>query len=647
MREHLDRGRRRLTATEVDLGVVHQTALLVGTGFRMATAEEAEASLAELALLADTAGAEPVAIELQRRDTPDPALYVGKGKAHELAEMAEALDVDVVIFDDELSPAQQRNLEKLFERDVVDRVALILDIFAQHAASQEGMLQVELAQLRYRLPRLRGRGLQLSQQGGGIGTRGPGETQLEVDRRRIQRRITKLERDLVGLGRTRDTQRKARLRRALVDGRVGRLHQRGEVDAAEPAHRCHRAGGGPLVLDARSRPPGGCGCPVVRRCWPRTRSDSCVGSRTNWSSRSVRRWTRWPTPISCCTSSTRAIPIRTAGSVPCAAVLDEIHADRVPEQLVFTKADVADSRGGRRPVAHPSRRVGGLGAHGCRNPLRSSRRLGDRLRALAQHRRTPDPVRPGRRPGRAASRGRRARGGARGRRHPGAGPPLGIHGGSVWGTRDIGRRCAHRAPVVSAHVGRRLRPAPVPARPARRVPAVGRRRPRWRGRLFDREPGRSGARVGAGRAGGRRAGGHRLSRHHRIAGVSCGRGRMDRPPPRRLTDGGARAGVHRDQGARRVAAADAQPARPEPRHRALSGDLLPHVRDGRRTRGAARGPRSPRRRVAPRPQPGERRRRRPRHYCCGRTNPATRRPRSRPPPPSRRPSTGPAAAGSW
>ncbi len=215
-REHLDRGRRRLTATEVDLDVTHQTAILVGTGFGMATADEAEASLEELARLADTAGAEPLAIELQRRDTPDPRLYVGKGKAHEIRELAEALDVDVVIFDDELSPAQQRNLEQLFERDVVDRVALILDIFAQHAASQEGMLQVELAQLRYRLPRLRGRGLQLSQQGGGIGTRGPGETQLEVDRRRIQRRITKLERDLVGLARTRDTQRKSRLRRALT-----------------------------------------------------------------------------------------------------------------------------------------------------------------------------------------------------------------------------------------------------------------------------------------------------------------------------------------------------------------------------------------------------------------------------------------------
>ena len=110
-----------------------------------ATVDEAEASLDELALLTDTAGAEPVEPVLQRRDRPDPATYIGKGKAEELRELAEALDIDVVVFDDELTPAQQRNLEKLFKRDVVDRVALILDIFAQHAHSQEGMVQVELA----------------------------------------------------------------------------------------------------------------------------------------------------------------------------------------------------------------------------------------------------------------------------------------------------------------------------------------------------------------------------------------------------------------------------------------------------------------------------------------------------------------------
>ncbi|MFM8971513.1 MAG: GTPase HflX, partial [Actinomycetota bacterium] len=206
-RSHTNRQRRRLTATEVDLSRVRQRALLVGT--------TDESSLDELELLADTAGADVVARELQRRTVPDPATYIGSGKAAELQAVTEALDVDVVVFDDELSPAQQRNLEKIFAVDVVDRVALILDIFAQHATSQEGAVQVELAQLRYRLPRLRGRGLQLSQQGAGIGTRGPGETQLEVDRRRLLRRTQKLERDLRGLGATRATQRKARTRRDL------------------------------------------------------------------------------------------------------------------------------------------------------------------------------------------------------------------------------------------------------------------------------------------------------------------------------------------------------------------------------------------------------------------------------------------------
>jgi GTP-binding protein HflX len=207
--------RRRLTATEVDLAVLRQRALLVGTGIGTRDAEAAEASLEELARLTDTAGAEPVELVLQRRDTPDPATYIGSGKAKELQELADALDIDLVVFDDELTPAQQRNLERLFKVDVVDRVALILDIFAQHARSQEGMVQVELAQLRYRLPRLRGRGNQLSQQGAGIGTRGPGETQLEVDRRRILSRVARLERDLERLAKNRATQRKGRRRSAM------------------------------------------------------------------------------------------------------------------------------------------------------------------------------------------------------------------------------------------------------------------------------------------------------------------------------------------------------------------------------------------------------------------------------------------------
>src|SRR5207248_4922303 len=139
----------------------------------------------------------------------------GKGKAEELREISQSVDADTVVFDDELTPAQSRNLEKILGRTAIDRTAVILDIFAQNARTQEGKAQVELALLRYRLPRLRGRGKSLSQQAGGIGTRGPGETQLEVDRRRLVRRMTKLEGELRQLTRTRRTQRKARRRSGL------------------------------------------------------------------------------------------------------------------------------------------------------------------------------------------------------------------------------------------------------------------------------------------------------------------------------------------------------------------------------------------------------------------------------------------------
>ena len=213
--DHQRRTGRRLTATVTDLEVVRQKAFLVGVLLPDMDPAEAERSLDELALLTDTANSDPVDMELVKRDAPDPAWYIGSGKASDLARLTKALDIDVVVFDNPLTPAQQRNLHKVFECDVVDREALILDIFAQHATSGEGALQVELALLRYRLPRLRGMGKMLSQQGAGIGTRGPGETKLEVDRRRIESRISKLERQLKDLARTRSTQRKSR-RRANV-----------------------------------------------------------------------------------------------------------------------------------------------------------------------------------------------------------------------------------------------------------------------------------------------------------------------------------------------------------------------------------------------------------------------------------------------
>jgi GTP-binding protein HflX len=189
--------------------------VLVGVAIPPTPVEDAESSLDELAALVDTAGADEAERVLQRRDTPDPATFVGRGKAQELRDISEATDADTVVFDDELSPAQSRNLEKILGRTAIDRTAVILDIFAQHAHTQEGKAQVELALLRYRLPRLRGRGKGLSQQAGGIGTRGPGETQLEVDRRRLLRRATKLEADLRELTQNRRTQRKARARSRL------------------------------------------------------------------------------------------------------------------------------------------------------------------------------------------------------------------------------------------------------------------------------------------------------------------------------------------------------------------------------------------------------------------------------------------------
>ena len=207
------RQRRRLTATVTDLQVTRQRALLVGVAVGGSSVAEAERSLDELALLVDTAGADPVDAELVKRGSLDPALFIGKGKAAELADIARAGDVDVVVFDNRLTPAQQRNLQKVFEVDVVDREALILDIFAQHAHSRTGAIQVELALLRYNLPRLRGKGASLSQQMGGIGAhRGPGETKLETDRRRIEQRISRLERELTEVNKVRKTQSKSRRR---------------------------------------------------------------------------------------------------------------------------------------------------------------------------------------------------------------------------------------------------------------------------------------------------------------------------------------------------------------------------------------------------------------------------------------------------
>ena len=195
--------------------------MLVGV-WTEGTQVDADRSLAELAALAETAGSEVLEAVSQRRDKPDAATYVGSGKANEIRDIVAATGADTVICDGELTPGQLNQLEKILKVKVVDRTALILDIFAQHASSREGKAQVELAQMQYMLPRLRGWGESLSRQaggrvagGGGIGTRGPGETKIETDRRRIRARVSKLRREIAGMATARATQRSSRDRNAV------------------------------------------------------------------------------------------------------------------------------------------------------------------------------------------------------------------------------------------------------------------------------------------------------------------------------------------------------------------------------------------------------------------------------------------------
>ncbi len=173
---------------------------------------EVEEGLDELSALVSAAGGVEVGRTHQLRPAPDPGTLVGKGKLEEVRSLALETEADAVAFDADLSPSQQRNLERVLGLKVLDRTTVVLDIFAQRARSREGRLQVEMAQLLYRLPRLRGRGVYLSRLGAGIGTRGPGETKLETDRRRIERRLVKLRRELAELGRQRQLRRKRRAR---------------------------------------------------------------------------------------------------------------------------------------------------------------------------------------------------------------------------------------------------------------------------------------------------------------------------------------------------------------------------------------------------------------------------------------------------
>jgi GTP-binding protein HflX len=216
------------------------------------SATDAENSLAELAALAETAGSEVLDGLIQRRNRPDPSTYIGRGKVDEVRDVVLSTGADTVICDGELSPSQLRTLESAVKVKVIDRTALILDIFAQHAKSKEGKAQVELAQLQYFLPRLRGWGEALSRQAGGsasgsggVGLRGPGETKIETDRRRIRGRIAKLKRDIVAMGTIRETKRATRRR-----NRVPSVAIAGYTNAGKSSLLNRLTGAGVLVEDA-------------------------------------------------------------------------------------------------------------------------------------------------------------------------------------------------------------------------------------------------------------------------------------------------------------------------------------------------------------------------------------------------------------
>ncbi|MFD1546507.1 GTPase HflX [Nonomuraea guangzhouensis] len=225
--------------------------VLVGV-WTSGTAEDAENSLLELKLLAETAGSEVLEGLIQRRQKPDPATYIGSGKALELRDVVDSTGADTVICDGELAPGQLRQLEETVKVKVIDRTALILDIFAQHAKSREGKAQVELAQLQYLLPRLRGWGGNLSRQVGGraaggvgIGGRGPGETKIELDRRRIRERMAKLRRQISGMSTSRDTMRHRRARREVPAVAIA-----GYTNAGKSSLLNRITGAGVLVEDA-------------------------------------------------------------------------------------------------------------------------------------------------------------------------------------------------------------------------------------------------------------------------------------------------------------------------------------------------------------------------------------------------------------
>ena len=357
--------------------------VLVGVTLPGSTDGDTEASLDELALLIDTAGADEAGRLVQRREHPDHTWFIGKGKVDELKDICLAVDADTVVFENELAPAQQYNLEKVLGRTAIDRTAVILDIFAQNAHTLEGKAQVELALLRYRLPRLRrGATAKLSQQRGGVGSRfGSGETKLEVDRRRIMRRISKLESELKDLSATRELQRKSRSRSGLAAVTIV-----GYTNAGKSTLLNYLTHAGVLVEDR-----------LFATLDPTTRRLSLPGGEPVLITDTVGFVRNLPHGLVEAFKSTLEVAGRgdyLVHVVDCTAadpegqiaavreVLAEIGASHVPELLVFNKSDAASEVATNLVQRHEgSVAVSALTGEGIEGFLHA---ISDRLRALSK-----------------------------------------------------------------------------------------------------------------------------------------------------------------------------------------------------------------------------------------------------------------------